>query len=67
MSLKGVTGNVWKLNWECSKVKEFFWSLSRRSKSSVWVVMFWESIYLKILNNDYKNYRENFIVNLLDG
>ena len=41
------------------------WAQSRRSKSSIWVVMSWETIFLKLLNNAHKKCKKNSKVNHL--
>ena len=40
------------------------WEQSRRLKSSIWVVTFWESTFFKLLNNDDEKCNKNSAVNL---
>ena len=37
------------------------WAQSRRLKSSIWAVTLWESIFLKLLNNDDKKSKNSTV------
>ena len=71
LDLKGVTGNVWSLNWICNIVDKVFRIYLRHIKRfyDVYLLnlsatsMLIISFFFKFLNNDDKKYDENCTVN----